>query len=193
MPKQTQKPGIPDYTKVIYKGVTFEVRKNFIGVGRAISDLINKYDDSMTVEPLWLMRLPEFKEYSLCVHNCRIIRKDIETQEAKLKATRDSKLQKSIKSSIDKAEKDFEAERSVLTAPAVSAVAARYSTIESQVRFEFINDPDNIKAAAEALLVGDLSQIDFGNYDEDLVKFRDQLFDVFFYTKSRIQQLSMNT
>lgn len=193
MPKQTQKPGIPDYTKVIYKGITFEIRKNFIGVGRAINDLITKHDDSMTVEPLWLMRLPEFKEYSLCIHNCRVIRQDIEKQEEKLKATRDTKLQKKLRDIIAKETADFQKESGVLDNPAVAAVAARYTAIEHQVRFEFINDPDNIRAAAEALLVGDLSQIDFNTFDEGFVSFRDMLFDVFFSMKSRMLQRSMNT
>ncbi len=189
MPKQTSDSAAgtnTDYTSVTYKGIVFEVRKNFLGVGRDICALINKHDDNMVLEPLWLMRLPEFKEYSLCVHNCRIIRQDITEMEAKLKATKDTKLTKTLKASIAKAYEDFNKESRILDSPAVAAIAARYTAIEKQVRFEFVNDPENIKAAAEALLIGDLSRIDFEHVDDDFLEFRDKLFDVFFYMKSRM-------
>jgi hypothetical protein len=187
MPEQTPKPVTPDYTTVTYKGIVFQVRKNFIGVGGDICALINKHDDSMVLEPLWLMRLPEFKDYSLCVHNCRIIMNDIREMEAKLKATKDTKLAKTLKANIAKGYEDFKKESSILDSPAVAAVAARYTAIEKQVRFQFVNDPENIKSATETLLIGDLSKIDFETYDEGLVEFRDRLFDVFFYTKSMMQ------
>jgi len=177
-------------TEVHYKEHIFPVRKNFIGVGQRITKLINDYDNSTFIEPLWLMRQPEYEEYSLCIHNCRQYMADIAAHEKKLAATApsDKAVIKECKDIIAADNRALAAETETLrNKPAVAAAGMRYNAIIEQVRFSFVNDPANIKEAAEILLSGDISLIDFDTYDEALVAFRDELFSVFFSMKSMMQ------
>jgi len=200
-PKQPKPADIPDIsaldlsepkllTEVHYKEHTFPVRKNFIGVGQRITKLINDYDNSVFIEPLWLMRQPEYEEYALVIHNCRQYMADIAAHKKKLKATApsDKAVIKEYEDIIAAGTRALNAETASLrNKPAVAAAGARYNAIIEQVRFSFVNDPANIKEAAEILLSGDISVIDFDTYDESLAAFRDEVFSVFFSMKTRMQ------
>lgn len=173
--------------EVIYKSHTFGVRDNYLGVGRDIDELMQQLDDSELTDMVWLFRLPEYQVYMQIRNDMRSISIDVNEHKAALKTCKDKARIKELNSIIAAGTKALSDETKKLYDPVISAIMLRESRLNDSINFKFTNDIDNLKAAAGALLTGDLSVINYDEPDADLVKFRDTVFKIFFYTRNRIQ------
>lgn len=172
---------LPD--EITYKGIAFKVRQNRIGVGKQISDLSAMLKDDIYINQLFIARTPEFSEYMTVLSAVQQIAIDLRAQEQKLKDS-DPRQKKALQQVIDKIKSDYNTEYKRLLDPKLANTYIRYNEIKRELYSAFIND--NIKPACEAVLLGDLTQIQFDNPDKDLEQLRDGVFAVFFSLSSRI-------
>lgn len=170
-----------------YKKHTFTVRDNFLGVGEKLHELNMQLDDSELLEPLWIYRLPEYDIYLSTVNDCRTILQDVYKNKTELSKCKSPARKKELTNFIKAGEKAYEAEIKNLEKPVISAIAMRMARMNESIRMKFVNNMDNFKKCAEALLIGDLSVIEWDNPDNDLVKLRNDLFGFFFSIRNTTQ------
>lgn len=176
-----------NHPKIKYKKHTFDVRGNYLGVGEKLHDLNMAYDDEELLAPLWVKRIPEYEEYITILNEARTYMLEIKKYENELSKTRDAKKKKEINTVLAKYRKAYDSALKNLEKPVISAIAMRMARMNESIRMKFVNNMDNFKKCAEALLIGDLSVIEWDNPDNDLVKLRNDLFGFFFSIRNTTQ------
>lgn len=184
--KKINKQSAPAEIKtVVYKGHRFDVRQNMLGVGKELAAVLYRHQDNNLINALHIYRLPEYDRYLSIMNESGIILKDITAQKAKLKMASRSDAKK-LNEIIAKGEADYAMTVNSLKTAAILKVSLAVNNIDTIDNFSFRNDIDNLRDVCNALLIGDLSVIDYDNPDNDLKQLADTVFNVFFSIRGRI-------
>lgn len=168
-----------------YKDTEFKVRQNALGVGSEIAKLAAAYEDELLLAKYHVVKLPDYGQYQMIMHNISQIAIDYREQSEKLKKAKGAEKTRLAKI-VATGKKALDAEFKLLEEPAINVIATRVDSITREVYFGFTNNTDNLKALCDALLIGDTSLIKYDEPDSDLLALRDTVFEVFFSIKSSI-------
>ena len=178
-----------------YKGIEFPVRPDALGISAALQAKVGEYSDTVLFHDRLFASIPEYQEIINIEDNARQIIMDTASSQIELKNSKgNKKKQAELKDIINANNKNLEKVLAELSKPRHAVV---YNAMERSKRAynkAFKQNPDNIKALAEAYLIlpphrggqGEEitleSLIDFTKNDKDYFKLADDLFEQFFFT-----------
>jgi len=169
-----------------YRDKEFGVRENMLGVGKTIAELSAKYEDDLAISQYVIIRMPDYDRYQTIMNELSVLTMDLQAQtEACNKAKGKEKTK--LKQIIATLQKAMQKVTKQLEEPTVRFIFNRTQNIRKEVYTGFINDLDIFKTLCQCLLTGDTNSIDFSDTsDKDLLKLRDEVFEVFFYIRTSI-------
>jgi hypothetical protein len=172
---------------LIYKGVSFEIRPNRFGTSRLLFPLAGKLNEAMQEAVKDIIITPEYVRYSAIMDEYEQINNSLEN--TKLLEPNGEAETKLKEETLTKTEYDLQQVRLRLNEPVLRAIQELYLYRIGSARLTFINDPANVKIMCEALLIGDVSVIDFENPDEEYWALTDKVRDFFLITEQQIKTL----